>query len=55
MTAIIIPDGFKVTSRQFDELAKNNTDVPMELTAQGELITMPPSGGVLGNVTLIFI
>jgi Uma2 family endonuclease len=49
MTAIIIPDGFKVTSRQFDELAESNTDVRMELTAQGELITMPPTGGNAGK------
>jgi Uma2 family endonuclease len=45
MTAIIIPDEFKVTSRQFDELAEINTDVRMELTAEGELIIMSPTGG----------
>ncbi|QDZ39006.1 Uma2 family endonuclease [Euhalothece natronophila Z-M001] len=49
MTAIIIPNGFKVTSTQFDELAESNTDVRMELTAQGELITMPPTGGSAGK------
>jgi Uma2 family endonuclease len=49
MTAIIIPDGFKVTSTQFDELAKNNTEVRMELTAKGELIAMPPTGGNAGK------
>ena len=49
MTAIIIPNGFKVTSRQFDELAESNTDVRMELTAQGELITMSPTGGSAGK------
>ncbi len=49
MTTIIIPDRFQVTSRQFDELAEINTDVRMELTAQGELITMPPTGGSAGK------
>ena len=49
MTAIIIPDGFKVTARQFDELAESNTQVRMELTAEGELITMPPTGGNTGK------
>lgn len=49
MTAIIIPQGFKVTPAQFDELAIANTDVRMELTAQGELIVMPPTGGTAGR------
>mgnify|MGYP000105316942 FL=1 len=49
MTTIIIPDRFQVTSRQFDELAENNTEVRMELTAEGELITMPPTGGSAGK------
>ena len=49
MTAITIPKGFKVTPQQFDELADSNTDVRMELTAQGELITMPPTGGTSGR------
>jgi len=48
MTAIIIPKGFKVTPEQFDELAITNTNVRMELTAQGELIIMPPTGGTAG-------
>ena len=49
MTAITIPKGFRVTPKQFDELAYSNTDVRMELTAQGELITMPPTGGTAGG------
>jgi len=49
MTSIIIPDGFKVTARQFDELAESNAEVRMELTAEGELITMPPTGGNAGK------
>jgi len=49
MTSIIIPNGFKVTPKQFDELAENNTEVRMELTGQGELITMSPTGGTAGR------
>ncbi len=49
MTAITIPKGFKVTPKQFDELACSNTDVCMELTAQGDLIVMPPTGGTSGR------
>ena len=49
MTAITIPKGFKVTPRQFDELVYANTDVRMELTSQGDLIVMPPTGGTSGR------
>ena len=49
MTAITIPKGFKVTPKQFDELADSNTDVRMELTAKGEIIVMPPTGGTAGR------
>lgn len=49
MTAVTIPNYFKVTPQQFDELAYFNTDVRMELTAQGELIVMPPTGGTAGR------
>ncbi|NBD33365.1 MAG: Uma2 family endonuclease [Cyanobacteria bacterium] len=49
MTAIRIPTGFKVTPKQFDELAVSNSEVRMELTAEGELIVMPPTGGTAGR------
>ena len=49
MFAVTIPKGFRVTPKQFDELAYSNTDVGMELTAQGELIVMPPTGGSAGK------
>lgn len=48
-TTIAIPEGFKVTPEQFDELANSNMDVRMELTAQGEIIVMPPTGGTAGR------
>lgn len=49
MTFITIPERFKVTPEQFDKLAVINRDVRMELTAQGELIAMPPTGGTTGR------
>ena len=49
MFAVTIPKGFRVTPKQFDELAYSNTDVRMELTAQRELIVMPPTGGSAGK------
>ena len=49
MSALTIPRGFKVTPEQFDQLAISNTDVRIELTSQGELIVMPPTGGTSGR------
>jgi len=49
MNAIKIPTGFKVTPEQFDELAVSNSEVRMELTAEGKLIVMPPTGGTAGR------
>jgi Uma2 family endonuclease len=43
-----------VTSEQFDRLCINNPDLRLELTKNGELIVMPPTGGESGkrNVSL---
>jgi Uma2 family endonuclease len=43
-----------VTSEQFDRLCLNNPDLRLELTKDGELIVMPPTGGESGkrNVSL---
>jgi Uma2 family endonuclease len=49
MSAVTIPPGFKLTPQQFDELADANTEIRMELTAKGELIIMPPTGGTSGR------
>ena len=38
MEAITIPKGFRVTPEQFDQLAKTEQLVRMELTKDGELI-----------------
>jgi hypothetical protein len=40
---------FKLTDEQFEQLAAANQDLQLELTAKGELIIMPPTGGETGN------
>ena len=44
-----LPETLKVSQEQFAELAQINQDVRLELTAKGELIIMPPTGGETGN------
>jgi len=48
MPAIEIPERFQLTPEQFDCLALANETVRLELTAQGELVVMPPTGGASG-------
>jgi Uma2 family endonuclease len=56
MIPIIIPQTLKVTQKQFEELAAANRDVRLERTAIGELIIMPPTGGITGkrNIDIAF-
>lgn len=51
MTALTlnIPSRLKLTEEQFEELARANQDLCLELTATGELIIMPPTGGETGD------
>ncbi|MGK7955826.1 MAG: Uma2 family endonuclease [Crocosphaera sp.] len=49
METIAIPKGFRVTSEQFDQLAQVEQLVRMELTKDGELIIMSPTGGTAGR------
>ncbi|HAC63122.1 MAG TPA: Uma2 family endonuclease [Cyanothece sp. UBA12306] len=49
METITIPKGFRVTSKQFDQLAQVEQLVRMELTKDGELIIMSPTGGTAGR------
>ena len=49
MEAIAIPQGFKVTPEQFDQLASAEQLARMELTKDGELIVMSPTGGEAGR------
>ncbi len=44
-----IPSRLKVTEEQFALLAAANRDVQLELSATGELIIMPPTGGNTGK------
>ncbi|MBZ8181814.1 Uma2 family endonuclease [Oscillatoria salina] len=46
---VIIPQTLRVTQEQFEQLAIANRDVRLELTATGELIIMPPTGGNTGK------
>jgi Uma2 family endonuclease len=43
-----LPQTLKMSQEQFAELAQMNQDVRLELTAKGELIIMPPTGGETG-------
>ena len=49
MEAIAIPQGFRVTTEQFDQLADAEQLARMELTKDGELIVMSPTGGEAGR------
>ncbi|MDJ0570573.1 MAG: Uma2 family endonuclease [Pleurocapsa sp. MO_192.B19] len=49
MEAISVPKGFKVTPEQFDLLADVEQIARMELTKDGELIVMSPTGGESGR------
>ena len=49
MEAIAIPKGFKVTPEQFDQLADVEQVARLELTKDGELIVMSPTGGEAGR------
>ena len=49
MEAITIPKGFKITPEQFDILAEAEQIARMELTKEGELIVMSPTGGEAGE------
>ncbi|MBD1935866.1 Uma2 family endonuclease [Microcoleus sp. FACHB-68] len=44
-----LPPVLKLTDEQFEQLAAANQDLQLELTAKGELMIMPPTGGETGN------
>ncbi|HBL13298.1 MAG TPA: hypothetical protein DD379_18235 [Cyanobacteria bacterium UBA11162] len=46
---IAIPQTFKVTHDQFEQIAVVNRDLRLERMATGELIVMPPTGSETGN------
>ena len=49
METIAIPKGFKITPEQFEQLAYAEQLTRMELTKDGELIVMSPTGGEAGR------
>lgn len=51
MTAVTLqfPSNLKLTDEEFVELVSVNHDLRLELSAQGELEIMPPTGGETGN------
>ncbi len=48
-TTITIPQGFCVTTEQFEQLANAEQLARLELTKTGELIVMSPTGGTAGR------
>ena len=48
-TTIAIPQGFCVTTEQFEQLAHTEQVARLELTKSGELIVMSPTGGTAGR------
>lgn len=44
-----IPQGFRITPEQFEQLAEVEQLARLELTANGELIVMSPTGGTAGR------
>jgi Uma2 family endonuclease len=49
METISVPKGFKVTPEQFEQLAYAEQLASMELTKDGELLIMSPTGGEAGR------
>lgn len=49
MTSINLPNIFKVTREQFEQLVWANCDLSLERTANGVLIILPPTGGTSGK------
>ena len=49
MPFVLNLDAVNLTDEQFWHLCQANRDIPLERSAKGELIIMPPVGGVSGN------
>ncbi|MGB5595096.1 MAG: Uma2 family endonuclease [Crocosphaera sp.] len=49
MDTITIPKGFRITPEQFEQLAQVEQLAKMELTKDGKLIIMSPTGGTAGR------
>jgi Uma2 family endonuclease len=42
-------NGKRISDKEFEDFCRNNPDLKVEQTAAGEIIIMPPTGGVTGN------
>lgn len=42
-------NSMRLTDEQFYQLCRDNEDLRLEMTAEGELIIMPPTGGITGS------
>lgn len=49
MEAVAIPPGFQITPEQFEQLADAQQLARLELTENGELVVMSPTGGTAGG------
>ncbi|WP_200817650.1 Uma2 family endonuclease [Calothrix rhizosoleniae] len=49
MPFVLNLDTVNLTDEQFWHLCQANRDIPLERSAKGELIIMPPVGGISGN------
>ena len=45
-----IPAAMRVSFQQFQQLVKANPDLCLELTAEGKLVAMSPTGGEQGKL-----
>ncbi|NJL02963.1 MAG: Uma2 family endonuclease [Spirulinaceae cyanobacterium RM2_2_10] len=52
VVAVILPSTLHLSHEQFAQLAAANRDCRLELTATGEVIVMPPTGGDTGQRNL---
>ncbi|MCS6782709.1 MAG: Uma2 family endonuclease [Gloeomargarita sp. SKYBB_i_bin120] len=54
---VYLPKPWRLSEQQFIELVRANPEVRLELTAAGEVIAMPPTGGETGlyNANLIIL
>ncbi|MEC4884262.1 MAG: Uma2 family endonuclease [Scytonema sp. PMC 1070.18] len=51
MTALTLqlPPNLKFTDEEFEQIVAVNKELHLELTSEGELVIMPPTGGETGN------
>jgi Uma2 family endonuclease len=48
-------DGKKLGDREFEQFCRDNPELKVEQTAEGEIVIMPPTGGTTGNRNFLLI